>query len=69
MNSLLIIIGNILPKEPAQVRLPEHDHVVETFPSDRADQSLRVPILPRRARRMGLSRIPMARNRRVTAAP
>src|SRR5262245_64200860 len=28
--------------------------VVETFPSDRADQPLRVPILPRRARRNGL---------------
>ena len=49
MNSLLIIIGNILPKEPAQVRLPEHDHVVETFPSDRADQFLHARILPWRA--------------------
>jgi hypothetical protein len=28
MNSRLIIIGNILPKNPAQVRLPEHDHVI-----------------------------------------
>jgi hypothetical protein len=36
------------------VRLPEHDHVVETFPSDRADQFLRVRILPRRARGNGL---------------
>jgi hypothetical protein len=25
---------------PAQVRLPKYDHVVETFPSDGADQSL-----------------------------
>jgi hypothetical protein len=64
-----IIIGSILPKDPPEVRLPEHDHVVETFPSDRADESLRVRILPRRARAMGLSRMPMARNRRVTAAP
>ena len=54
MNSRLIIIGDILPKDPAQVRLPEHDYVVETFPSDRADQSLHVPILPRRARGNGL---------------
>ena len=54
MNSRLIIIGDILPKDPAQVRLPKYDHVVETFPSDRADQSLRVPILPRRARGNGL---------------
>jgi hypothetical protein len=69
MNSRFIIIGGILAKDPAQVRLPKYDHVVETFPSDRADQSLRVPILPRRARAMGLSRMPMARNRRGTAAP
>ena len=33
------------------MRFPEHDHVVETFPSDCADQSLDVRILPRRARR------------------
>ena len=38
-----------LAKDPAQMGLTEHDQVVETFPSDRADQSLRVPILPRRA--------------------
>ena len=29
--------------------LPEHDHMVETLASDRADQSLYVPVLPRRA--------------------
>ena len=33
------------------MRFPGHDHVVETFPSDCADQSLDVRILPRRARR------------------
>ena len=68
MNSRHIIIGSILPKDSTEVRLAEHDHVVETFPSDRADQSLRVCILPRRARGNGLSRMPMARNRRVTAS-
>ena len=47
MNSRLIIIGGILAKHPAQVRLPKYDHVVETLPSDRADQPLRVRILPR----------------------
>src|SRR5262249_57939169 len=54
MNSRHIIIGSILPKDPTEVRLPENDQVVETFPSDRADQSLRVCILPRRARGNGL---------------
>jgi hypothetical protein len=43
--------------------------VVETFPSDRADQSLRVRILPRRAWGNGLVADTMARNRRVTAVP
>jgi hypothetical protein len=43
MNSRLIIIGGILAKDPAQVRLAKYDHVVETFPSDRADQSFHVP--------------------------
>ena len=49
------------------MRLPEHDHVVETFPSDRADQFLRVRILPRRARGNGLCRGCQWLNRRVTA--
>ena len=44
-----IIVGSKLAEDLAQMCLPEHDHVVEAFPSDRADQSLRVPILPRRA--------------------
>ena len=30
----------------AQVPLPEHDHVVEALPADRADQALRMAILP-----------------------
>ena len=37
MNSRPIIVGKILPMDPTQMRLPKHDHVVETFPSDRAD--------------------------------
>jgi hypothetical protein len=36
------------------MRLPQYNHVVETFPSDCADQSLRVRILLRRARGNGL---------------
>jgi hypothetical protein len=68
MNAPLIIIGGILAQDPTQVRLPKHDDVVEAFPSDCADQSLRVRILSE-AGAMGLSRIPMARNRRGTTAP
>jgi hypothetical protein len=49
MRSPFIVEGRKLAKDPAQVGLPKHDHVVEAFPPDRADQSLRVPVLPRRA--------------------
>src|SRR5947208_5016145 len=34
MNARFIIISGKLVQDPAQVRLPEHDHVVETFPSE-----------------------------------
>ena|SRR5580704_2690159 len=54
MNARFIIISGKLVQDPAQVRLPEHDHVVETFPSDRAYQSLDVRVLPGRARGDGL---------------
>jgi hypothetical protein len=50
MNARFIIIRGIPTQDPAQVRLPKYDHVVETFPSDRADQSLDVRVLPRRSR-------------------
>src|SRR5262245_19299185 len=50
MSPRLIVVGGKLAKDPAQMGITEHNHVVETFPSDRTDQSLRVPILPRRAR-------------------
>jgi hypothetical protein len=33
-------------KDPAQMGLPEDDDLIEAFPSDRADQSLCMPILP-----------------------
>jgi hypothetical protein len=50
MSSRFIVVGGKLAKDLAQMGLTEHNQVVETFPSDRADQSLRVPIRPRRAR-------------------
>ena len=48
MNPRFIIIRGIPTEDPAQVRLPKYNHVVETLPSDCADQSLDVRILPRR---------------------
>src|SRR6266480_7900519 len=49
MNARFVIIRGILAQDPAQVRLTEYDQVVETFPSDRTDQSLDVWVLPRRS--------------------
>ena len=51
MNSAFIIVGGELDQEPTQVCLPEHDQVVDTLPSDRADQSFRKGVLPRRTSR------------------
>src|SRR5204862_4147887 len=35
VNARFIIIRGIPTQDPAQVRLPKYDHVVETFPADR----------------------------------
>src|ERR1700733_14103025 len=44
-----IIIGGISAWDRGQVRFAKHDHVVETFAADRADESLNVSILPGRS--------------------
>src|ERR1700674_3605340 len=44
-----IIIGGISAWGPPQVRFAKHDHVVETFAADRADESLNASILPGRS--------------------
>src|SRR5262245_40417078 len=49
MNARFVIIRCIPTQDPAQVRLPKYDQVVETFPSDRTDQSLDIWVLPRRS--------------------
>jgi hypothetical protein len=46
MGPYAVIVCGVLVKDPAQVSFSEHDQVVDAFPPDRADQSLRVPILP-----------------------
>ena len=65
MNARFIVVGGIFAQDPAQVRLPEYDYVVETFTADRADQSLDEG--DRGA--VGLSRMPMARNRCTKIGP
>jgi hypothetical protein len=69
MNSRPIVIGGILPKEPTQVCLPKYDHMVETFPWIVPISLSTYAFCQGEPGAMGLSRMPMARNRRVTAAP
>ena len=47
MSPQLIIIGGICAEDSAKVRFTKHDHVVQTLPADRADESLNIGILPR----------------------
>ena len=47
MGPRLIIVGSIRAYDSAQVRFTEHDHVVQAFPADRADEPLDICILPR----------------------
>jgi hypothetical protein len=50
MRSDVVIVGGISRENPAQMGVAEDDDVIEAFPSDRANQPLRMPILPKRAR-------------------
>ena len=41
-----VVIAGVGRKDPAQMSVAKDDDVIEAFPADRADQSLRMPILP-----------------------
>jgi hypothetical protein len=47
MRSQFVAIDGVRRKDSPQVGLAEDDDVIEAFPADRADQSLRMPVLPR----------------------
>jgi hypothetical protein len=66
MGPQAFVIGGMLAKDPAQVSFSEHDQVVDAFTPDRADQSLRVAILPRRAGRDRLVPDAHGTSRRLT---
>jgi len=51
------------------VSFAEDDDMVKTFPSDRANQSFRMAVLPWRSRPVGRSLMPMARSRRLNISP
>ena len=40
MRPCLIVVGSIGADDLAQMRFAEHDHMVEAFPTDRADEPL-----------------------------
>ncbi len=46
MRSDFIVIAGVGGKDPAQMGLAEDDDMIEAFAADRADQSLRMPVLP-----------------------
>jgi hypothetical protein len=41
-----IIVGGVRRTNSTQMRFAEDDDVIEAFPTDRADQPLRMPVLP-----------------------
>jgi hypothetical protein len=48
VGAMLMIINKVVHEPPSQVLLVEHDHVVQTFAADGADQPLDEGILPGR---------------------
>ena len=46
MCSAFVVIAGVGRKDQAQMALAEDDGMIEALPADRADQSLRMPILP-----------------------
>jgi hypothetical protein len=66
MRSDTVVIFGIRFEYPAQMGLAQDNDVVHTLTPDRSDQPFGKAIL---AGAVGLSRMPMARNRRVTTAP
>jgi hypothetical protein len=68
MRSGAIIIVGVGFQDPTQMYLAQDNDVVHTFTPDRSDQPFGKAILPGRGGAIGLSRMPMARNRRVTTA-
>ena len=69
MNARFIIIRGIPAQDPAQVRLPKYDHVVETFPSDLPISLSTYGFCHGDRGAVGLSRMPIARKRCLKIGP
>ena len=46
MRSEFVVISCVGRKYPTQMGVAEDEDVIEAFPADRADQPLRLPVLP-----------------------
>ncbi len=46
MDSVFVVVVDVLAKESPQVPLVDHDHVVEQLSPDSPDPALRDPVLP-----------------------
>ena len=46
MSAALVVVAEVLLERAPEMPLIEDDRMIETFPPDRADQSLDVGILP-----------------------
>ncbi len=53
MRANVVIICKIQSQYSLKVNLAQHDHVVQAFAADGANDSLSVRVLPRRSRRSG----------------
>src|SRR5258708_4924150 len=51
MGPDLIVVKSVVLQNATQLRFVEHDQVIEAFAPNRADETLEVAVLPRRARR------------------
>jgi hypothetical protein len=49
MRSKFVVIAGVGRKDSTQMGVAKDDDVIEAFPANRTDQSLRMPILPGRA--------------------
>ena len=69
MRSRLVVVLEVVLQNPTQVSPVEHDHMVEAFPPDRANQSLDVAVLPRDLREVTTCSIPIDRSVSTTFSP
>lgn len=61
-----VVVVSISRENPAQMALAEDDDVIEAFSTDRTDQSLRMPILPRGPRGRRVITYALSGTRRIS---